>query len=97
MVQPRLNVLYFLDFDVYIGTVMTGTVLSGAVRVGDTIEIPSLQQEKKVKSMQMFKQPLEVARKGDRLGICVTQLDPKLLERGLVCTPGTVCLQLKIE
>ena len=28
--------------------------------------------------------------KGDRAGICVTQFDPKLLERGLICTPGTL-------
>ena len=27
---------------------------------------------------------------GDRLGICVTQFDPKLLERGLVCAPGAL-------
>ena len=27
---------------------------------------------------------------GDRLGICVTQFDPKLLERGLVCSPGAL-------
>jgi hypothetical protein len=27
---------------------------------------------------------------GDRVGICVTQLDPKMVERGLACTPGSV-------
>ena len=27
---------------------------------------------------------------GDRAGICVTQLDPDLLERGLACTPGSL-------
>ena len=27
---------------------------------------------------------------GDRVGICVTQLDPKQLERGLLCSPKTV-------
>jgi hypothetical protein len=26
----------------------------------------------------------------NRLGICVTQVDPKLLERGIACAPGTV-------
>lgn len=36
--------------------------------------------------MQMFKKPLTLASQGDRIGICVTQFDPKLLERGLVCT-----------
>ena len=30
------------------------------------------------------------ALQGDRAGICVTQLDPKLIERGLACTPGSI-------
>jgi len=38
--------------------------------------------------MQMFRKPAKLVRQGDRAGICVTQFDPKLLERGLVCTPG---------
>uniref|UniRef100_A0A4X2LIP3 Eukaryotic elongation factor, selenocysteine-tRNA specific n=1 Tax=Vombatus ursinus TaxID=29139 RepID=A0A4X2LIP3_VOMUR len=45
---------------------------------------------KKVKSMQMFHTPVTSAMQGDRLGICVTQFDPKLLERGLVCTPESL-------
>lgn len=27
---------------------------------------------------------------GDRVGLCVTQLDPQLVERGVVCAPGSV-------
>ena len=27
---------------------------------------------------------------GDRVGICVTQFDPKQLERGLICTPNSL-------
>lgn len=48
------------------------------------------QVVKKVKSMQMFHMPVTTAMQGDRLGICVTQFDPKLLERGLVCTPESL-------
>lgn len=44
------------------GTVMTGTILSGQVKIGDTIEIANLKLEKKVKSMQMFRKPVQVAR-----------------------------------
>lgn len=36
----------------------------------------------------MFKKPVTSASQGDRLGICVTQFDPKLMERGIVCEPG---------
>lgn len=41
---------------------MTGTVLSGAVKVGDNIELPSLKVEKKVKSMQMFRKPVQAVK-----------------------------------
>ena len=38
--------------------------------------------------MQMFRQPVHQASQGDRVGICVTQFDPKQVERCLVCSPG---------
>ncbi|XP_001098682.4 selenocysteine-specific elongation factor isoform X2 [Macaca mulatta] len=72
------------------GTVMTGTILSGSISLGDSVEIPALKVVKKVKSMQMFHMPITSAMQGDRLGICVTQFDPKLLERGLVCAPESL-------
>nr|CAD7258133.1 unnamed protein product [Timema shepardi] len=72
------------------GTVMTGTILQGAVNINDVIEIPQLQVTKKVKSMQMFRQPVVRAFQGDRVGICVTQFDPKTLERGMLCQPGYI-------
>ncbi|CAB3367579.1 Hypothetical predicted protein [Cloeon dipterum] len=72
------------------GTVMTGTVLQGAVKINDQVEIPAIKETRKVKSMQMFRQPVDKASQGDRLGICVTQFDPKLLERGLVSVPNYV-------
>lgn len=38
----------------------------------------------------MFRQPVTRASQGDRVGVCVTQLDASLIERGLACAPGTV-------
>ncbi|XP_037659058.1 selenocysteine-specific elongation factor isoform X3 [Choloepus didactylus] len=72
------------------GTVMTGTILSGSISLGDSVEIPALKVVKKVKSMQMFHMPVSSAMQGDRLGVCVTQFDPRLLERGLVCAPESL-------
>ncbi|XP_051933266.1 selenocysteine-specific elongation factor [Hippocampus zosterae] len=72
------------------GTVMTGTILQGSLAINDTVEIPALKVTKKVKSIQMFRKPVSGAMQGDRVGVCVTQFDPKLLERGLVCTPGSL-------
>ena len=33
---------------------------------------------------------MQSCQQGDRAGLCVTQLDAKLVERGIVCTPGSV-------
>jgi len=72
------------------GTVLTGTVLSGTLRANDTIELPSLRQDRKVKSMQVFKKSVNRVGQGDRAGLCVAGLDPTLIERGLAATPGSV-------
>ncbi|XP_069688405.1 selenocysteine-specific elongation factor [Periplaneta americana] len=72
------------------GTVMTGTVLQGSISINDTVEIPSMNVTKKVKSIQMFKKPVDRAMQGDRIGLCVTQFDPKQLERGIASMPGYV-------
>ena len=74
------------------GTVMTGTMLQGTVKVGDVLEIPTIKTERKVKSIQMFRVGVSKIEQGDRAGICLTQFDPSLVERGVVCTPGTVPL-----
>jgi len=36
------------------GTVLTGTILSGCVKVNETVEIPELKLQKKVKSLQVM-------------------------------------------
>lgn len=72
------------------GTVMTGTILQGSLVINDNVEIPALKVTKKIKSVQMFRKPVSGAMQGDRVGVCVTQFDPKLLERGVVCTPGSL-------
>lgn len=41
------------------GTVLTGTVLKGKANVNDTIELAGLRIKKKIKSIQMFKQPVQ--------------------------------------
>jgi len=66
------------------GTVFTGTVLSGAVKVNDQVEIVKLNESKKVKTIQIFRESKPEAKCGDRAAICVTQFDSKKVERGLL-------------
>jgi selenocysteine-specific elongation factor len=41
------------------GTVLTGTALSGRIRVGEPLELPELRLQKKVKSIQIFRRPVD--------------------------------------
>ncbi|KPU76036.1 uncharacterized protein Dana_GF12096, isoform C [Drosophila ananassae] len=83
------------------GTVCTGTLLQGRVQVNDTVELPALREQRKVKSMQMFRQNVTSASMGDRIGLCVTQFNATLMERGVIAEPGylkpiyAVCLRLR--
>ena len=59
------------------GTVLTGTVLKGQASIGDSVEIPAISESRKIKSLQVFKKPVKTIIQGDRVGICVPQLDSK--------------------
>jgi selenocysteine-specific elongation factor len=74
------------------GTILTGTVLSGKASVNDVIEFPALVLDRKIKSMQMFKRQVPSIQQGDRAGICVANLDAKLIERGIAASPGVATL-----
>lgn len=47
---------------------------------------------RQIKSMQMFKRQVQTIMQGDRAGVCVSNLDSKLLERGVASTPGAIQL-----
>ncbi|KAM3184031.1 hypothetical protein ACTXT7_009176 [Hymenolepis weldensis] len=72
------------------GTVLTGTVLRGCVRVGEIVEVPQHKLKKKIKSMQMFRNPIDEIGPGDRAGICITQVDPSIMERGFIASPDSL-------
>lgn len=73
-----------------IGCILTGTILQGTISVGDSVELVNLKLNKKVKSIQSFHQSIQSAGKGDRVGISIGQFDSKLVERGVLSSPGTL-------
>ena len=73
-----------------LGCVLTGTILNGEMKIGDSIEIVNIRTQKKIKSIQSFHQTINYARKGDRVGVCIGPFDSKLVERAVVCTPESV-------
>jgi elongation factor Tu len=76
------------------GTVATGRVERGTVKVGDEVEIVGLSEETKktvVTGVEMFRKMLDQAQAGDNIGALLRGVDRKEIERGQVLAkPGTV-------
>ena len=76
------------------GTVATGRIERGAVKVGDTIEIVGMQEKAKstvVTGVEMFRKLLDQAVAGDNIGALLRGVDRKEIERGQVLAkPGSI-------
>jgi elongation factor Tu len=76
------------------GTVATGRVERGTVKVGDEVEIVGLADEIKktvVTGVEMFRKLLDQAQAGDNIGALLRGVDRKEIERGQVLAkPGSV-------
>ena len=76
------------------GTVATGRVERGQVKVGDTVEIVGLQEKPRsvvVTGVEMFKKLLDVAEAGDNIGVLLRGVQREEIERGQVlAAPGTI-------
>lgn len=76
------------------GTVATGRVESGVVKVGDEVEIVGLAEETKktvVTGVEMFRKLLDQAQAGDNIGALLRGVDREQIERGQVLAkPGSV-------
>ena len=76
------------------GTVATGRVERGTVKVGDEVEIIGLTEERKkttVTGVEMFKKLLDQAEAGDNIGALLRGIQKDEIERGQVlCKPGTI-------
>jgi len=68
------------------GTVVTGRVERGKVRVGDEIEIVGIRDTKKrvVTGVEMFKKLLDEGQAGDNIGVLLRGTDREEVERGMV-------------
>jgi elongation factor Tu len=76
------------------GTVGTGRIERGIVRVGEEVEIVGLIEETKkivVTGVEMFRKILDEGRAGDNVGLLLRGVDRKDLERGQVLAkPGSI-------
>jgi len=83
------------------GTVGTGRIERGIVRVGEEIEIVGLSKETRktvVTGVEMFNKTLDEGQAGDNIGVLLRGIDKKELERGqVVAAPGSITPHTKFE
>ena len=76
------------------GTVATGRVERGTIKVGEVVEIVGLAEEKKsttVTGLEMFRKLLDFAEAGDNVGALLRGVQRSDIERGQVlCKPGSI-------
>jgi elongation factor Tu len=82
------------------GTVVTGKVEQGIIKVGDEVEIVGLRDTQKtvVTGIEMFRKLLDEGRAGDNLGALLRGTKKEEVERGQVlCKPGTITPHTNFE
>jgi len=82
------------------GTVATGRIERGKVKVGEEVEIVGIKDTTKttVTGVEMFRQSLDEGLAGDNAGILVRGMEKKDIERGQVlAAPGSVTPHTKFE
>ena len=76
------------------GTVATGRVERGTVKMADNVEIVGLADEKKttvITGIEMFRKLLDSAEAGDNVGLLLRGVQKNEIERGQVlCKPGSI-------
>ena len=76
------------------GTVATGRVERGTVKVGDPVEIVGLKEEKgssTITGLEMFRKTLDYAEAGDNVGALLRGIQRNEIERGqVIAKPGSV-------
>ena len=75
------------------GTVATGRVETGVVKVGDAVQILGLGEDKSstVTGVEMFRKLLDQGEAGDNVGLLLRGIDKNEIKRGMVIThPGVI-------
>jgi len=75
------------------GTVATGRIETGVVKVGDEVQLLGLGEDKKsvVTGVEMFRKILDEGEAGDNVGLLLRGIDKKEVKRGMVIThPGAI-------
>jgi elongation factor Tu len=82
------------------GTVATGRVERGKVKVGDQVELVGIRETRKTVAtgVEMFRKLLDDAQAGDNIGLLLRGIEKEDVERGMViAAPGSVTPHTKFQ
>jgi elongation factor Tu len=82
------------------GTVVTGRVERGVIKVGEEVEVVGIRptQKKVVTGVEMFRKLLDQGQAGDNVGLLLRGTERKDVERGQVCAkPGSITPHMKFS
>ncbi|HXU31836.1 MAG TPA: selenocysteine-specific translation elongation factor [Thermoanaerobaculia bacterium] len=80
-----------------LGVIVTGTLASGAIRTGETLEVFPGGDRVRVRSIQVHGEPREVAEAGERTSLQIAGLPLEALSRGLsLVEPGTFAASARL-
>ena len=71
------------------GTVATGTIMKGNLKINDEIFFPELSNKYMIKEIQIFRKSVKSATKGDRVGLLIKNLDNQKVERTIITSVGS--------
>jgi selenocysteine-specific elongation factor len=88
--NPRLPIDRVFSLDGF-GTIVTGTLTGGSIMVGDIVAIQPGNHRARVRNLQNYRQPVQIASPGSRVAVNLSGINKHELQRGAVlCLPDRI-------
>ncbi|MCX5813840.1 MAG: selenocysteine-specific translation elongation factor [Proteobacteria bacterium] len=81
-----------------LGTIVTGTCISGSIKTGEEIEIYPLNKRAKIRNIQTYHEDTAEAIAGERVALNLQGVEKQDIDRGtIIGRPGTLALSNRID
>ncbi|MDR2019075.1 MAG: selenocysteine-specific translation elongation factor [Syntrophobacterales bacterium] len=81
-----------------LGTIITGTCISGSIRVGEEVEMYPLRRRVKVRSIQTYHEDASEASAGERVALNLQGVEKQEVGRGIIIgRPDTLVLSTRVD
>ncbi|MGI6488322.1 MAG: selenocysteine-specific translation elongation factor [Syntrophomonadaceae bacterium] len=80
------------------GTVVTGTLWSGELKVGDTLELLPIARQVRIRNLEVHDQKVDIAQAGQRVAVNLQGVEVADIERGYVlASPGYLTPSFRLD